>query len=439
MSTTDISPMRVSPVEGEQIGQYIISSILGEGTFGTVYKVLDNRNNIYALKLLRLFELFPIQERGNVAKRFELEFNTAKINSPYLVPSHEKGMEKGNPYFTMHYCPKGSLRNKVGTNIEEPFARKIAIEVLKGLKALHQNGKIHRDLKPDNILLDENNNARLTDFGIAGHLNLEKKEINEREVRLTTTDIFGKPKERFGSYPYMPPEQIKPPNRVVTKIPANDIFSFGATMFELFTGSLPYGSITSEAELAQYILKVNKGQWTPIHNYRNDLPLTWQTIIEGCLQPDYKKRFNNVQDILDLLGQEASVPKNQNLTKGIVLQVLQGEEYNKLYPVATLLTGRQAGLLTVGRKDYGISNSIGIQDEMACYISRFHATIEKQSEELWFIRDGQWRNVTGKSTWLRSTNGTFVNGVEINENGIRLNIDDVITMGDTTLKVLINN
>lgn len=436
MSSDIVSPLRVSPIEGEKIGQYKIISILGEGTFGTVYKVTDSQGNIYALKLLRLFELFPIQERGNVAKRFALEFNTAKIDSPHLVLSYEQGIEKGNPYFTMHYCCRGSLRNKVGTGIEEKFVRKIAIDVLKGLKALHQNGKIHRDLKPDNILLDERDNARLTDFGIAGHLNLEKKEINEREIRLTTTDILGRPKERFGSYPYMPPEQIKPPNRVVTKIPANDIFSFGATMFEIITGSLPFGSITSEAELANYILKVNRGQWTPINKYRNDLPEVWSRIIEGCLQPDYRKRFNNVQDILSLFGQESFVEHNTGFNKGIVLKIMQGEEYNKTYPLAQLLNNRESGLLTIGRKDVGFSNSIEVKDDLACYISRYHATIEKQSNELWFIRDGQWRNITGKSTWLRSTNGTFVNGVEINETGIKLNIDDVITLGDTTLKVM---
>ncbi len=86
-----------------------------------------------------------------------------------MVTSYEKGVEKGNPFFTMHFCSNGSLRNKIGERTDLNFLQKTAIEVLKGLNTLHQNGKIHRDLKPDNILLDEKNNARLTDFEIGGH------------------------------------------------------------------------------------------------------------------------------------------------------------------------------------------------------------------------------------------------------------------------------
>ena len=435
MTNNYISPLRVSPVEGEKIGQYTISSILGEGTFGTVYKVKDAQNKVFALKLLRLFELYPVQERQNVAKRFALEFDTAKINSPQLVTSYEKGEEKGNPYFTMRYCSKGSLRNKVGTNVDENFIKRIAIDVLFGLKALHENGKIHRDLKPDNILLDEDNNARLTDFGIAGHLNLEKKQFNEREIRLTTTNILGKPKERFGSYPYMPPEQIKPPNRIVTKIPANDFFSFGATIFEILTGHLPYGTITSDAELADYILKVNNGKWLPIRKFRTDISDVWQEIITGCLEPDYRKRFSKATDILSLLGHASIAYKPFSISNKFELKIMQGEEFNKCYNLNDLLFYRPAGLLTIGRRDIGILNQIEIQDENQCYVSRYHATIEKQSEN-WFIRDGQWKNINGKGSWIKSANGTFVNGIEINEKGIKLNINDIITLGDTTLKVI---
>jgi serine/threonine protein kinase len=429
-------PMRVSPIEGDSIGSYKIISLLGEGTFGSVYKVAAQDGKIRALKLLRLYDLYPVTERKNVARRFDLEFNTGKIISPNLVESFTKGVEKGNPYFTMYYCSNGALDKKIGSKIDEAYAKKIAVDILNGMKALHDNGKIHRDLKPQNILIDEKNNARLTDFGIAGHLNLGKGEVNEREVRLTTTDIFGKPKERFGSYPYMPPEQLNPPNKVVTKIPANDIFSFGVLVFELLTGQLPFGKITGEADLADYIYRVKKGQWKTLNLFRSDLSPVWQEVMEGCLQPDYKKRFSNVNHILDLFGRGVSFVPPISITNGISLVIMQGEEHNRVYDIGEKLRDRNSGIISIGRMDDGVNNIVSIKDDELCYISRNHATIEKQGENKWIIRDGQWVNNTGKSSWKRSTNGTYLNGVEVDNLGQELQVNDIITIGDTTLKVI---
>jgi serine/threonine protein kinase len=436
MSSVYDIPMRVSPIEGDNIGHYKILSLLGEGTFGSVYKVAAPDGKIEALKLLRLFDLYPVTERENVARRFDLEFNTAKILSPNLVESFDKGVEKGNPFFTMYFCSNGALDKKIGSKIDEAYIKKIAIDILNGMKALHDNGKIHRDLKPQNILIDEKNNARLTDFGIAGHLNLGKGEVNQREVRLTTTDIFGKPKERFGSYPYMPPEQLNPPNKVVTKIPANDIFSFGVLIFELLTGQLPFGKITGEADLADYIARVKKGQWKSLSDYRNDLPSFWQEVLNGCLQPDYKKRFTNVNLILDMFGGGVSFVPPVSITNGISLIIMQGEEHNKVYYIGEKLKDRNSGIISIGRMDDGVNNIVSVKDDLLYYISRNHATIEKQGENKWIIRDGQWQNSTGQSSWKRSTNGTYLNGVEVDNLGQELNINDIITIGDTTLKVI---
>lgn len=433
---SEYSAFRFAPGQGESINGFVVQSVLGEGTFGTVYKVSDAKGNILALKLLRLYDLYPVNSRSYIAERFNLEFDTGKIRSPYLVESYEKGSIKGNPYFTMYYCSNGSLDNKTGPSVNDAYARKIAVDVLKGLKSLHENGKIHRDLKPQNILLDEDGNARLTDFGIAGHLNLDKGKVGETEVRLTTTDLLGRPKERFGSYPYMPPEQLKPPNRVVTKIPANDIFSFGVTMFELLTGNLPFGKINGEAELSEYIVRVNKGNWKLLSDFRNDLPPVWQKIMTGCLQPDYRKRFSSINEIIELFGDASYTSVVPISSDHLTMVVLQGEEHNKHYPLGALLSDRPSGLLTIGRLDYGVNNHINIKDDKLCYISRHHATIEKHGPDKWFIRDGQWFNIIGNSRWVRSKNGTFVNGLEVTENGVELKINDVITMGDTTLKIL---
>ena len=100
------------------------------------------------------------------------------------------------------------------------------------------------------------------------------------------------------------------------------------------------------------------------------------------------------------------------------------------------LKDRNSGIVTLGRRDEGVNNLVSIKDDLLFYISRNHATIEKQGPDKWYIRDGQWQNITGQSSWKRSTNGTFLNGVEVDNLGEELKINDIITLGDTTLKVI---
>jgi serine/threonine protein kinase len=428
--------MRVDPELGHRIGPFTVLKKLGEGSFGAVYKVRGEDGSIVALKLLRLFDLYPIRERSNVAKRFALEFETGKIESPYLVESYDIGEEKGNPFFTMLYCAKGSLENFSGTKVNADYGRSMAIDILLGLKALHSNGKIHRDLKPQNILVDAQEHIRLTDFGIAGHLNLGHSEDGGKKIRLTTTDILGRPRERFGSYPYMPPEQLKPTNLLVTKLAANDIFSFGVTIYQVMTGKFPFGDLgNNDAELVEYIARVHQGKWTCITQHRPDLGVEWKQMIDGCLQPDYKRRFSAVDEILSLLGARVPEVRKEAVT-GVQLKVLQGEEHGKVYGLQDLLKEGRGTIVRIGRKDLEVRNDIELKDDLNCYISRRHATLERGDSDTWFIRDGQWIREGGRNTWKRSVNGTFLNGKEIDLNGARILSGDILTMGETTLKFM---
>jgi serine/threonine protein kinase len=428
------TPLRVDPTEGDRIGPYTVLQKLGEGSFGAVYKVRQADGSVVALKLLRLYDLYPSSERANVSKRFELEFQTGKIESPYLVETYRMGREKGNPYFTMLYCQKGSLQKLIGTRISAAYGKAISTDILRGLDALHSNGKIHRDLKPQNVLIDASDRVRLTDFGIAGHLNLGQSEDNGKRVRLTTTDLFGRPRERFGSYPYMPPEQLKPSNAMVTKLAANDIFSFGVTMYELMTGEFPFGKLTnSESDLADYIQRVMEGRWTCITCYRPDLGHEWKQMIDGCLERDHRKRFASADVVLRVFG-EPVVEKPRARQGACVLRVMQGEEYGREYDLEELRSAASKSLLRMGRRDVGVANDIEVVDDHNCYISRQHATLERTKEREWYIRDGQWNVQAPKAGWRRSVNGTYVNGSEIDDRGVLLRSGDIITIGDTTIK-----
>lgn len=424
------APQRYLPAEGEIIDQFRILKTLGEGTFGIVYKVEHvQTSSIYALKLLKLWSITWEEERRLLLQRFEMEYHTGLIKSDHLVRSMGFGKAYGNPYILMEFCPDGDLRKRGGPGLSFDLASCFGAGILLGLKDLHANGKIHRDLKPDNVLLAANNHVKLTDFGIAGHKN----------IRMTKRNLFGQPREIFGTYAYMPPEQLKP--RDATKLPATDIFSFGVLMFELLTGQLPFGPLKTESDLAEYVKRVNMAQWDDIHSLRPGIPDHWARIIEKCMIPDYRERYASANEILTELGiVTGGLFKTGEGFPDLSLEIKQGEEFGKIYPLSQIMQEKGSSRLLIGRNDEteGIYNDINIRetppDGKQFFISRKQATIEKDSSNRWFIRDGQWVKET--KTWKNSLNGTYVNSLRETGNGIEITPGEIITVGDTTLKVL---
>ena len=159
---------RCSFYQGDVIDNiWVVEKMLGEGTFGQVYKVTDNQKRTKkALKILKLWEILP-QDRPNYIKRFDREFKIGNIESEYIARSLVKGFVNGNPYVVMDYYNGGDLFSNL-QNAKGIDLISIGTQILWGLKDLHENGIIHRDLKPENVLLKDLNHAVLTDFGIAG-------------------------------------------------------------------------------------------------------------------------------------------------------------------------------------------------------------------------------------------------------------------------------
>lgn len=458
-----IASERCDFAKGDYIDRrYVVEKVLGEGTFGRVYKVHGTDNKVYALKLLKLWEVVS-SDRSGLMRRFDMEYETGKIPSNYLVRSYSKGTAKGNPYIVMEFCPGGDLMD--GINSSSVNLPTVAAEVLYGLRDLHRCGKVHRDLKPENVLLREDHTAVLTDFGISG----------DQNNRLTEKGINGVPKQLFGTFGYMPPEQINPRRGNATVLPTTDIFSFGVMMFQLITGDLPFGDLRSESDLLSYIEHGKRGIWD-----RNKLCSTtegkqWVKLIEGCLVPDFKLRLQNTDDVLKLLPGIGQIRVSDNryksisseLTKpqmdiinGVLLRVMQGEEAGRVYKLDEICSDKR-WMLTMGRKSSEVFNVIDIKEEDSCYVSRCHCTLEKNRDNSsWLLRDGQWRVncpialrsgsgaypcytctahhcPTGKGTpcWRRSTNGTYINSTEVDSVGQYINPGDIITVGDVKLRV----
>ena len=405
--------------------KYTVIKTLGEGAFGSVYKVKDYSDNEYALKMLRLWDV-PSDIRQPLVERFNMEFQTGQIESRYLVQSLDYGMLSGNPYIVMEYCPGGDLNNLTGK--ESPIIAKASSDILHGLYDLHVNGKVHRDLKPENVLFKEDGTAALTDFGISG----------DRNKRMTERNVFGKPNQIFGTYAYMPPEQVNRARGMATVLPTTDIFSFGVVIYQLLTGKLPFGKLEDQNDLVNYQKKGKNGDWDRESLLRLPDGNLWLKMIEGCLKPEISDRLQSAKDTILLLPRfkQVSSEEHERLfssmatplsNKNHFLKAMHGDDYGTVYNLAEIVQKNDRLLVYLGREKV---NDIILYSP---YASRMHCTIESDDTyEHWKIRDGQWNSILKR--WISSSNGTYVNSRQITQDGFWLESGDIITIGDDTYR-----
>ena len=407
-------------------GRYLVKEPLGEGSFGMVYKVQNRYGDQYALKVLPLWKREP-HLRDELVNRFQLEYETGRIKSDYIVYSFDTDWVMGNPYIVMELCTGVNLQKFM----EHPDAdyEKVACDILYGLRALHRNGKVHRDLKPANILRKNNGTFALSDFGTSG---------NSRSQPVKKS-FFSKV-QTFGTLAYMSPEQIKPKKAISTVLPTTDIFSFGVVLYEMLFHRYPFGYLEDEGDVVTYTKNVKAGCWNDSVFKGQRQEDFWQEIIAGCLHPDFKKRFQSVDEVLSLIpsvGQNTALSGNNPVMRstgsGYVLRVVYGAESGREIHLDDYVKSSQH-IITVGRAHKGYENNICLQDTDACYISRRHCTFEYDAFcKNWRLRDGQWYG----SQWHNSLNGTFVNAKELHDpdSGILLKDGDIISVGEVKLRV----
>lgn len=415
--------------------RYVVDGILGEGSFGIVYRVHDRATNAtYALKLLKLWTI-PFHEREKLLLRFDQEYETGRINSPYLVQALANGEVNGNPYIVMEFCPGGNLLE--GVRSGKIDLTKAASEVLMGLKALHINGKVHRDLKPENVLMKEDGTMALTDFGIAG----------DRNKRLTERGVNGIPTEQMGTYAFMPPEQVNPRRGDATVLPTTDLFAFGVLIYSMLVGKYPFGTVDKQVELYQYVMRSKNGEWDRSALYAAGAG-DWMRLIEGCLKPDFNERLQSAEAALSYVPQSsardnvasemermAAAVGAPPIVNGVALRIMQGEEYGKIYKLTEIVRNTGRRILTVGRIDPEVNNMVAIREDQSNYISRMHCTIEYYPEsDSWLIRDGQW-DPGEASRWRISMNGTYVGSSDVPVSGLPVNHGDIISVGDAKLRL----
>lgn len=409
-------------------GKYSVVDRIGKGSYGDVFKVKDALGNVFALKMLRLWEVSNELYKPLIEK-FEQEYKTGRLSSEYLIHSLDFGIIKGNPYLLMEYCSQGDLSKLVGRDIR--FLPNYARDILEGLHALHSEGKIHRDMKPENVLIRNNGKAALTDFGVVGEMDQSK--------RISIVGWWNKrPKQMQGTPLYMAPEMFDRIGGGVTYLPTVDIWSFGVMMYEILSsGSFPFANIESIEELPIYQENARRGKWD--RDKLQGIPQSddWIHIISRCLIPNYRERYQSVLDVMKdmrpLIGNIGStyIRERQSRTTDISkLIITQGDNLGTVYILDSLIGGN-GRMIRVGRE---LNNDIVLVENGTTYVSRFHFTLERSKDgSFWLIRDGQWRK--NEQRWVTSTNGTYLNATPISMEGLKVFTGDIITAGEYKIKV----
>ncbi|MFO0846068.1 MAG: protein kinase [Gemmataceae bacterium] len=209
----------------QSVGHYDLVEKIAEGGMGAIYKGRDQQTGqVVAIKIM------PPHMAANptLLKRFEQEFKAAsKLNHPNIVRALEYGDAGTTPFLVMEFVDGESLGQKIEREkrMSEAEAIRIIAQVAQGLHRAHKMGMIHRDVKPDNILLDKNGTAKLADLGLV-------KET-ETDLNLTKTG------RGLGTPHFMAPEQFRNAKNADARC---DIYSLGATLYQLVTGVLPFKS-----------------------------------------------------------------------------------------------------------------------------------------------------------------------------------------------------
>jgi serine/threonine protein kinase len=210
------------PLIGGTIGPYRVDSLIGVGGMGRVYRGADANGQLVAIKLIRKDLARDVIFR----KRFEREARIAqRIVNRHVVPVLATGEHDGVPYMAQRFIPGGSLEDRLRRqgrlSIED--ALRIAAQVAAGLSALVADGLVHRDMKPANVLLDEDGRASITDFGLA---------------KDSRGSVISVPGQALGSPHYMAPEQIR--GEEVSS--ATDVYSLGCVVYECLSGAPPFAN-----------------------------------------------------------------------------------------------------------------------------------------------------------------------------------------------------
>src|SRR5438094_8869176 len=264
--------------------RYRLIRELGSGGMATVYLAEDMRHRRQvAVKVLR-----PELAATLGADRFTREIETvAQFQHPHILPLLDSGQADGFFYYVMPSVEGESLRDRLARHGELPIhdAVKILVEVVDALAYAHAHGVVHRDIKPDNVLLS-GRHALVMDFGVAKAVSeAGTREAGGGRHALTTAGVA------LGTPAYMAPEQATADPNIDHRV---DIYAVGVMGYELLTGRTPFAGLTPQQMLAAHVTE----QPAPMSRYRPSLSPTLSAVVMRCLAKHPADRWQTAQELL---------------------------------------------------------------------------------------------------------------------------------------------
>ena len=277
---------------GASVGGYTLIAEVGRGGMGSVYKATAPDGSTVAVKLLATH----LHDNPVLLKRFQQEARLAKrIIHPNLVRAIELGEHDGEHFFAMEFVEGESVGAKVKRDrrFSEKEAVRTCIAVGEALSAAHAQGLIHRDVKPDNIMLTASGEVKLADMGLA-------KDTVGEDLNLTKTG------RGLGTPHFMAPEQFKEAKSADARC---DVYSLGATLYMMVTGQLPF---RANNPLDAFIKK-SQNDYTPPEELAKDLSPKIVRTIKHAMEADPKKRPQTMREMVAELKAALPPPKSNDV------------------------------------------------------------------------------------------------------------------------------
>ncbi len=329
-----------------KIGEYLLTGKIGQGGAAEIYKARqESLDRDVAVKILSA----NFSDDPEIVRRFEREsIVIAKLHHPNIVNVIDKGSTGGRYYFIMNYIDGTSLREVIDSNkISLKVKMEMIVQVCKALDYAHNNGVIHRDIKPTNVLIDRQGNALVADFGIA-------QIVGVPETEMTSSDMI------MGTLAYMSPEQKLSSTNVDQ---TTDIYAVGVMIYEILVGKKPLGRFKLPSEINTSISK------------------EYDSIITKCLASEAKDRYQRAVEL-----------------KNAILEIITNGAASMAYSEMTVigsesLLGKCRHLDTIKESRYSTTMLVENRVTKKLYIIKKHSRGEQGRKEAKLLSSLKHENI----------------------------------------------
>ncbi len=330
---------------GTRLGPYEIQAPLGAGGMGEVWRARDARlDRDVAIKILPR----SVATDPDALARFEGEAKAvAALSHPNILAIYDFGSQDGVSFAVMELLEGETLRGKLDAGpIPPKQAVDYALQIARGLSAAHEKGVIHRDLKPENLFVTRDGHLKILDFGLAKKVEAISPDAQTNGPTLpgyTETGIV------MGTAGYMSPEQA----RGLPVDHRSDIFSFGAILYELLSGTRAFRRQTVSDTMAAIL----RDEPPELSESGRNVSFVLNQIVRHCLEKDQDKRFQSAKDITFALSQAS----DSTVTSGLRLAAPPTKKKRALTAAAVLVVLAAAGVLFMRRTNGGRGETGGVK------------------------------------------------------------------------------